>query len=809
MNPAPTAHHHPDRERRIPSGLEAGAAFALGTAAPMHYASPLLAAIATVALYLGGGLLSRWPALPTVARPPAGRTAWLCAIFCLGWLGAVRAPGREPGATEPGEKDALAGAGEPIAGTIRGVVANLPVLRRALFSRHPDRLKYADFQLEETESGRVFQVRAEISGTKLPTGLEPGALVKGQGKIYPRRATQEVPRRRPAAIVIRALPGGLSIRPGPPPAPGLRLRWRVLELINRMYSDREQGLFCALIVGEKRLLDQELRLHFIETGTAHFLAISGLHVGLVMLLAMRIPFPRRGKTALRLLVLGVFVLLSGANTPVLRAALMIALHLLLQAAGRIPKTLDTLGWTLLALLSLDPTSIHDPGFQLSFVATTAILASLSTRARETREKRLLLIPSKPTGKLPLITQSVISAIRSCFWISLVSTAVTAPLIATYFGRFHPLSPLLSVCIYPLVALSLVLGLASVLMGFLWIELGCIAAEAAAFFAHLLQEFLAFTRTIPGHCLYLPAPDFTLSLVFYLLLGAGLSRKTRIPALLVSTLVLPIVLILNLVPIDGGNLRLTHIDTRAGSAALLEIPASKSAFLVDACGSTPEASRRLVSTLLRAGHRRIDGIFLTHPHADHAGALPLLSQVLDVGTVFCSAHFERDERGKRLLEAARRAGVRISKVGRGDLLKLPGPRKSALRILYPAREEPLALSRKANDMSLSLVIESSGRRIICLGDLEESGLARLFTTGEELGSEVLVLPHHGRSNKLYDALLEKVRPELVVISGDGRGGGEATLQRLEQSGIKVYSTWRGGGILNEWTRAGIRTSYLGR
>ena len=88
MNPAPTAHHHPDRERRIPSGLEAGAAFALGTAAPMHYASPLLAAIATATLCLAGGLLRRWPALPTVARPPAGRAAWLCAIFCLGWLGA-------------------------------------------------------------------------------------------------------------------------------------------------------------------------------------------------------------------------------------------------------------------------------------------------------------------------------------------------------------------------------------------------------------------------------------------------------------------------------------------------------------------------------------------------------------------------------------------------------------------------------------------------------------------------------------------------------------------------------------------------
>lgn len=112
------------------------------------------------------------------------------------------------------------------------------------------------------------------------------------------------------------------------------------------------------------------------------------------------------------------------------------------------------------------------------------------------------------------------------------------------------------------------------------------------------------------------------------------------------------------------------------------------------------------------------------------------------------------------------------------------------------------------MSLAILIESGGRRIICLGDLEESGLARLFSTGEELGSEVLVLPHHGRSNKLYDALLERVRPGTVVVSGDGRGGAEATLQRIEQSGIRAYSTWRGGGILNEWTCHGIRTVYLG-
>ncbi|MCH2365175.1 MAG: ComEC/Rec2 family competence protein, partial [Planctomycetes bacterium] len=100
-----------------------------------------------------------------------------------------------------------------------------------------------------------------------------------------------------------------------------------------------------------------MSLLFVETGTAHFLAISGLHVGLIMAFAMRIPFPQKGKTMLRLMVLGLFVLLSGANTPVLRAAIMIGLHLLLQAAGRLPRALDTLGWTLLALLVTEPLSI--------------------------------------------------------------------------------------------------------------------------------------------------------------------------------------------------------------------------------------------------------------------------------------------------------------------------------------------------------------------------------------------------------------------------------------------------------------------
>ena len=113
------------------------------------------------------------------------------------------------------------------------------------------------------------------------------------------------------------------------------------------------------------------------------------------------------------------------------------------------------------------------------------------------------------------------------------------------------------------------------------------------------------------------------------------------------------------------------------------------------------------------------------------------------------------------------------------------------------------------MSLSFFIEIGQKRILCLGDLEEDGLARLFETGEDLNSEVLILPHHGRSNCLYDTLLEKVSPTTVVVSGDGQGQAEETLLRIELSGIKAYATWRGGSIQNEWNTGGIKTSYVDR
>jgi len=792
----------------IPSGIEAGLAFAFGTSLSACSVQASLAAAALISLNYGGWIAARRFLKPRLAHPAKKKIAWLYLICGLGWFSheSAQAPSVK---AHPRAGHVLRE--KTFAGTVRGTVSNLPIVRQQLFASDSGSSMYAEFKLKTSTPGQLYLVRAGIEGDQLPAGLRPGVSVEVIGKIYPQRPRSTPTRKDTPAAIIQSLPGSLTFGQEPPSRPslGLRIRWPVVNLIRRLYSDKEQGLFCALITGEKRLLSQELSLLFVETGTVHFLAISGLHVGLIMAFAMRIPFPQKGRTILRLIVLGLFVLLSGANTPVLRAAIMIGLHLLLQAAGRLPRALDTLGWTLLALLITDPLSISKPGFQLSFIATIAILGWNEMRTNDLRERSRLLIPSKPAGAFSRFGSALFFHIQNSLWVAVISTAVTAPLIATYFHRVHPVAPLLSVCLYPLIAMSLLLGLSSILLGLIWIEAGFLAADAATVFARMLNGLLVFSRNIPGHCFNLPPPGFAMVSIFYLLLGAGISKKTRGVALLLSILVLPITLIMSLAAGNEDNPRLIHLDAGAGSAALLELPGSKRAFLIDACGKTRTGSWRLVRTLLDKGHRRIDGVILTHPHVDHAGALPVLTRSLDVGEVFCSEHFEREEYGVRLLADARKKGVRVSKVRRGQLLRLPGPEDIVLRIIYPDQTENLPLAQHANEMSLSFFIEIGQKRILCLGDLEEDGLARLFETGEDLNSEVLILPHHGRSNCLYDTLLEKVSPTTVVVSGDGQGQAEETLLRIELSGIKAYATWRGGSIQNEWNTGGIKTSYVDR
>ena len=224
----------------------------------------------------------------------------------------------------------------------------------------------------------------------------------------------------------------------------LTLRNKLSLKINKELTFDKSGYFQALIFGDKSYLLKDDINSFKNLGTSHLLAISGLHIGVLIsliyfiLLKFRVSVDYIEKFIL--IMVPLYMLLSGASASVLRAGFMIIFYILLRR-----KNIDKLGsllFTFLILLSYNPLLIFNIGFQLSFLITFCLLMS-GTYIKNSRNK-----------------------IHGAFRISIISTLASIPILLynfytiTYISVFSNiiLVPIFSIVIFPLVIFSYIVFL---------------------------------------------------------------------------------------------------------------------------------------------------------------------------------------------------------------------------------------------------------------------------------------------------------------------------------------------------------------
>lgn len=156
--------------------------------------------------------------------------------------------------------------------------------------------------------------------------------------------------------------------------------WVVSTLKKYIGGDKEQGLAEALLIGYKDDLDKNLVQAYSNTGVVHIIAISGLHLGLIYWLLLLLTKPLAKKRSLVWLRLGLiisslwlFSILAGAQPSVLRSALMFTLIAAGEVALRRTNIFNTLAFSALALLCINPFWLWDVGFQLSYSAVLSIV----------------------------------------------------------------------------------------------------------------------------------------------------------------------------------------------------------------------------------------------------------------------------------------------------------------------------------------------------------------------------------------------------------------------------------------------------
>jgi competence protein ComEC len=566
---------------------------------------------------------------------------------------------------------------------------------------------------------------------------------------------------------------------------------RRIETLYAHHGAGVHGTVLALLMGDRRLLEPSIRNPLRQSGTAHFLAISGVHVGILFACLTRVPLPGPAATAIRLAILTLFALTAGASAPVLRAVLMLSLPCIAETLGRPMRALDGLSWAVIVLLGFDPQTVLDAGFQLSALAVFGIVtwtSAFSSQHTPRSAQQGVVRQENLSGGQP-------NVVRQAFTVSAAAFFGTAPLIAYYFQSLHPLGILWSVLLFPLIAVVLLGASLSLLLGTVHSVLGVPFAWFTAQIIAALEGTATLMASVPGSQIKVVPPPALLVLILVGVLVGGtlLLQRTRQRQRRVRLLwSLLAVMLCTALAHQVSRAQPAHdawfFDVGAGSAQLLRGPAGES-LLVD-IGSSNRSyglGSRLARSLLTIGVRHLDAIVLTHKDADHVNGILELIESVPTQRVFVTPYFENFTAGETLANALRERHIEIQTIERGTRLRSSSG--WTLDTLYPIHEEALPLVAHSNESSMVLRFTVGGSSILLTADIEEEGTARLLSLGDDLRTDILVYPHHGRENRLMNELLDRVQPKWVVLSAAHDESARRTARILEERGVHVHATWR--------------------
>lgn len=563
------------------------------------------------------------------------------------------------------------------------------------------------------------------------------------------------------------------------------IRERASEGLGRGMPAREAELARGFVLGEDEDIDARTEEDFRRSGLSHLLAVSGQNITLLALLAMPLlgafGIPLRERLLWILALIAVYVPVAGAGPSIQRAAVMGAIGVLATLGGRRSSRLYALALAALVTLAIDPGIGADVGWQLSFAAVLGIL--------------LLAAPLRRAIERRLGGGAWRRALAEGVAVTVAATLATAPLIAFHFERVSTTTLAANVLALPAVAPAMWLGM----LGAGLAQVPGVPLEPLNGLSALLLAYIAQVAT------WCAAPEWaelevSLSGVGLLLAYAGLAALVfacwRWPrhAFVLAAIGLAVV-----VPLPGGGgveagplrgLRVEVLDVGQGDAILFR-PAGAPAILVD--GGPP--GEGLERKLDEAGVDRLGAVIATHDQSDHVGGLEELLGAVPVGRLVYAML------GRDLLARAAAVGARPERVAAGQELRSGGLR---LRVLWPPPELLTGTSPRADPNQLALVIEARWRDFTMLLTADAEGEAVPIESGPV---DVLKVAHHGSEDAGLAPLLDRIRPQLALISvgSDNPYGHPAptTLATLERRDIPTLRTDRDGAVKIDVDRRGFR------
>ena len=590
-----------------------------------------------------------------------------------------------------------------------------------------------------------------------------------------------------------------------------RLNLAISEKYKKILGDKNAGSLSAMVLGDKRGLDEEIKELYQENSISHLLSISGLHIsllgGAVFLFLRRLKISFSFPLITSSIILIIYGAFTGFSVSTSRAVVMMSVLFISFVIGKSYDLPSGLALAALILIVMNHRVIYQSGFLLSFFAVIGIFYIMPELLYifkvDIYHKRGII------KGLHLLLASIISSISVLL--------ATLPIVLNNFYEVSLTGIILNIIVIPLMSLVIITGLLGGFVALVSEILGSFLLGITHYILNLYTLFcrlgdrLTFLRLIIGK------PDKWQIVLYYLILvivfyflalkrrenklrslknnlpeGYNTSKRIVVTGLMTFTSFL-------IIAYKPREFSINMLDIGQGDCFVVN-DGNNDIYISD-CGSTTVQNvgkTRLLPFLKSKGWGKVDTIFISHMDKDHVNGVNDLLKCAEItiGRIIISASYKSDKLNcaelEELKELAKMRDIKLFYMKKGD--EIVG-KDISFRCIYPTGEEDI---KDQNEASIVMRMDYKGLSMLFTGDIAGSTEEKIIEGSDEdiLDCDILKVCHHGSKNSSTDDFLKKVSPKLYLISCGlmnryGHPHRDA-LSRMTEEGGRILRTDHMGG-----------------
>ena len=559
------------------------------------------------------------------------------------------------------------------------------------------------------------------------------------------------------------------------------IKEKMIDNANRNMPKRTANLLLGILIGERDNIQEDIIESFRTANLSHILAVSGAHTSYIILgityLISKSKTPKRIGYIITIIILLIFIMITGASYSVVRACIMAIVVIGAKICYRKENFFTSICISLIIILIQNPFAINDIGLKLSFMGTAGIVIFNKSITN-------FFIKLK-------IKQKIAEALSVTFSAQLMIMPITILNFNTISLTFFISNILAS----PLLGIIIIFGFISIFISSILNPISKILFLILHIFLELLILVSKVTEKIPGSSILVKTPNILFAIVYYILIlffnyffviKQNPTRrfhkkiikiitikniKNTVKVIVVVFLIM--LLLTRIVRIINPTLKIYFIDVGQGDSTLIVTPKNKKILIDGGEGKT----NVLFQYLLDRRINKIDYIIISHFDSDHCNGLIEIIEKMRVENIVMSKQSKESEEYKKILEIIKQKNIKVSSVKAED--KIIIEKNLYIKILNPAEKFEF---QDLNNNAIVAKLVYKNFSMLFTGDIEkaEESLAKKYKN--ELKSTILKVAHHGSKTSTSEEFLKYVEPQIALI-GVGKNNefghpNQITIERLK-------------------------------